>query len=226
MFTPFYHGLIRKTVVGFGTLFNNIYVTREQGNKVQKIKVPLTYSVKEKFINRLSTNLANLEEQATQITLPRMSFAITNIVYDSERKKNSIHKRYKQTVTTNDDIEFSYHYSNVPYNIDFTLSTYVRNMDDGLQIVEQILPFFTPEFTITIKPGVLSDVNEKLDIPIVLTQVSTQEAFEGPLVSETTRFITWDLTFTAKMMVYGPVKESGLIKHIENNIFDIDQELI
>ena len=153
-----------------------------------------------------------------------MSFAITNIVYDAERKKNSINKRYKETVTTNGDVEFSYHYSNVPYNVDFTLSCYVRNMEDGLQIVEQILPFFTPEFTITIKPGVLNDLREKLDIPIVLTQVSTEEAYEGALVDHNTRFIVWDLTFTAKMMIYGPVKEHEVIKHMVTHIFDLDTE--
>lgn len=224
MFTTFYHGLIRKTVVGFGTLFNNIYVTRQEGSKYQKIKVPLSYSVKEKFINRLNTNLADLENQSTQITLPRMSFAITNVVYDPERKKNSIQKRYKETITTSGDVEYSFHYANVPYNIDFTLSCYVRNMEDGLQIVEQILPFFTPEFTITIKPGVLSDLDEKLDIPLVLTQVSSQEMVEGPLVTETTRFIVWDLTFTAKVMIYGPVKEQPLIKNIETNIFQFERD--
>lgn len=224
MFSNFYHGLIRKTVVSFGTLFNNLYIVRDNNTgKSQKIKVPLVYSTKEKFIQRLAISLSDLNNQSTQITLPRMSFAITNMTYDPERKKISINKRYKETLTTNNDVEFSYHHSNVPYNIDFTLSCYVRNMDDGLQIVEQILPYFTPEFTVTINPGILKDSNEKLDIPIILTAVTTQEETEGALVDSATRFIMWDFTFTAKMMVYGPVKTSGIIKHIETNIFDLEQ---
>ena len=225
MFTDFYHGMIKKTVVGFGTLFNNIHINRNDGaGNNQRIRIPLTYSVKEKFVNRLSTSLANLQNQAVQITLPRMSFAITAISYDPERKKNSIHRRYKETVDVDGDVEFSYHHANVPYNIDFTLSCYVRNMDDGLQIVEQILPYFTPEFTITMNPGILGDENEKLDIPLVLTQVSTEEAVEGPLVDETTRFIVWDLTFTAKLNLYGPVKSHKVIKQMEAGIFDINND--
>lgn len=225
MFTQFYHGLIRKTVISFGTMFNNIYIKRnDTQGRVQKIKVPLVYSPKEIFMNKLALSFANLENQATQITLPRMSFSIVNIQYDGDRKKNSINKRYKETVTTNEDMQFSYHYSNVPYNIDFNLSCYVRNSDDGLQIVEQILPYFTPEFTVTIKPGVLSDSYEKLDIPIVLTAVTTQEKAEGSIALEKTRLITWDLSFTAKMMIYGPVKTSPLIQNVEANIFKLEDD--
>jgi hypothetical protein len=222
MFTTFYHGLIKKAVVSFGTLFNNLYIVRTAGSETQKIKVPLVYSPKEKFIQKLEQSFADLRNQATQITLPRMSFYISNMQYDPERKKNSIHKRVKETVTTNDDVEFSFHHSNVPYNLDFTLSCYVRNMDDGLQIVEQILPYFTPEFTITIKPGVLGDENEKLDIPIVLSSITTEEKADGSLVQENTRFITWDLTFTAKMMIYGPVKSGNVIKTADINLFDME----
>lgn len=225
MFTDFYHGIIKKTVVSFGTLFNNIHITREIPNGVsQRIKVPLTYSVKEKFINRLNVSLADLSNQAVQITLPRMSFAITGMTYDAERKKNSINRRYRETVGTDVNIEFSYHHMPVPYDLDMTLSCYVRNMDDGLQIVEQIVPYFTPEFSITIKPDVLGDASEKLDIPIVLTQVTTEEAFEGPLVSENNRFIMWDLTFTAKINLYGPVKDHNLINYIQSNIIDIEND--
>ena len=225
MFTDFYHGIIRKTVVSFGTLFNNIHINREIPNGVsQRIKVPLTYSVKEKFINRLNVSLADLSNQAVQITLPRMSFAVTGISYDAERKKNSINRRYMETVNTNGDTQYSYHHMPVPYNLDMTLSTYVRNMDDGLQIVEQILPYFTPEFSMTIKPGVLGNEQEKLDIPIILTQVATEETFEGPLVSENNRFIMWDMTFTAKINLYGPVKQHNVINYIETNIVDIEND--
>jgi len=223
MFSTFYHGLIRKTVVSFGTMFNNMYIIRTEGTNSQKIKVPLVYSPKEKFIQKIKQSFADLKNQSTQITLPRMSFSIANIQYDPDRKKNSINKRVKETIGTNNDVEFSFHHSNVPYNLDFTLSCYVRNMDDGLQIVEQILPYFTPEFTITIKPGVLGDINEKLDIPIVLTSITTEEKADGSLVEENTRFITWDLTFTAKMMIYGPVKTANnIIRSVDVNVFDLE----
>jgi hypothetical protein len=219
MFTDFYHGLIRKTTIAFGTLFNNIYINREDGNR---IKVPLIYSAKEKFIHRINKSLSDLNNQALQIILPRMSFSITNFQYDPERKKNTMQKRYKETVDVDGDISYSYHYSNVPYNIDYSLTCYARNMDDGLQIVEQILPYFTPEFTVTIKPGILSDSNEKLDIPIILNTVTNEELYEGAFSEENTRMLTWTLGFTAKMMVYGPVKNQGLIKSVETNIFDLE----
>lgn len=223
MFTDFYHGLIRKTVISFGTMFNNIYVKRSDSQgRLQRIKVPLVYSPKEIFMNKLALSFADLQNQATQITLPRMSFSVINIQYDADRKKNSIGKRFKETVSTNGDMEFSYHFSNVPYNLDFNLSCYVRNMEDGLQIVEQILPYFTPEFTVTIKPGVLGDQYEKLDIPIVLTSVTTQEKAEGTIATEKTRFITWDLAFTAKMMIYGPVKQTPLIQNVQADIFKLE----
>jgi len=222
MFTDFYHGLIRKTTVAFGTLFNNIYINRDDGNDTKRIKVPLVYSSKEKFIHRLNKSLADLNNQSLQIVLPRMSFSITNFQYDPERKKNSINKRYRETLDVNGDIQYNYHYSNVPYNIDYSLTCYARNMDDGLQVVEQILPYFTPEFTVTIKPGVLSDEDEKLDIPIVLTSVANEELYEGAFSQENTRMLTWTLNFTAKMMVYGPVKSQGLIKNVELNIFDLE----
>lgn len=223
MFAEFYHNSIRKTVTGFGTLFNNIFITRSNGmGNTQRIKVPLTYSNKEKFIHRLSVSLADLENQQTQITLPRLSFSLTNVAYDPERKKNSIVRRFRTEVDTNNNDINKYHFSNIPYNLEFTLSIYTRNTDDGIQIVEQILPFFTPEFTITIKPDILGDTDEKLDIPIVLTQVTPTEISEGMLSTEATRLITWDLTFTAKTMVYGPVKDVGLIKHIEANFFHLE----
>ncbi len=149
MFTTFYHGTIRKMVTAFGTLFNNIYIQRTDSGVTKKIKVPLIYSPKEKFVHRLNLDV---DKTMVQTILPRMGFSITGMNYDAERKKNSLNKRWKQEIGTNDEITFQYRYEDVPYNIDFELYIYTRNIDDGLQIVEQILPFFTPDFTITIKP--------------------------------------------------------------------------
>jgi len=222
MFSTFYHEITKKTVIAFGTLFNNIFIERKdnQGIVQQKIKIPLTYSAKEKFMQRLSVNLNDPSAYASQIILPTLSFQILNIAYDSDRKKNSMTKRYAQDLSITDDIVFKYHYADVPYNINMQLSLYSRNIDDGLQIMEQILPFFTPEFTVTIKPNVLKDQYEKIDIPIILNEVKYTELYEGELVKENTRFLNWDFIFTIKTTMFGPVRNATLIKNIDINIFD------
>jgi len=222
MFTYFYHSTTRKLVTAFGTLFNNIYITRTDNGVTKKIKVPLIYSPKEKFVHRLNLDV---DKTMVQTILPRMGFSITNMTYDTERKKNSINKRWKQELTTNDNVIFQYRYEDVPYNIDFQLYVYTRNMDDGLQIIEQILPFFTPEFTITIKPKVLNTTDEKIDIPIVLSQITPSEIYDDKF-SEETRVLTWDLQFTAKTYLYGPVKGApNIIKDVNINIFDINETI-
>ena len=222
MFTYFYHRTTRKLVTAFGTLFNNIYITRTDNGVTKKIKVPLIYSPKEKFVHRLNLDV---DKTMIQTILPRMGFSITNMTYDTERKKNSINKRWKQELTTNDNVIFQYRYEDVPYNIDFQLYVYTRNMDDGLQIIEQILPFFTPEFTITIKPKVLNTTDEKIDIPIVLSQITPSEIYDDKF-SEETRVLTWDLQFTAKTYLYGPVKGApNIIKDVNINIFDINETI-
>jgi hypothetical protein len=216
MFSTFYHSIIRKTVTSFGTLFNNIYVERtdEQSNKVQKIKIPLTYASKERMFQRLNISVDSQQTYSTQIVLPRLSFAITGIEYDAERKRNLIQKRY----SLKPDESVQYHYSEVPYNIQFSLYVYVRNVDDGLQIIEQILPYFNPQFNITIKPSILEDQNEKLDIPIVLGQVIPNENYEGNMKDDLHRILTWELQFIAKVQVYGPVRDTGLIENADINI--------
>jgi hypothetical protein len=158
-----------------------------------------------------------------QTVLPRMGFSITGISYDAERKKNSLNKRWKQEIGTNDEVTFQYRYEDVPYNIDFELYIYTRNIDDGLQIVEQILPFFVPDFTITIKPKVLDNSLEKVDIPIILNQVIPNEVYNESF-SEDTRVLNWDLQFTAKTNFYGPVRNSSsIIKDVKVNFFDFDE---
>jgi hypothetical protein len=164
----------------------------------------------------------DVDKTMVQTMLPRMGFSISNINYDAERKKNSTNKRWKQELTTNEDVTFHYRYEEVPYNIDFQLYIYARNIDDGLQIVEQILPFFVPDFTITIKPKVLNNDIEKLDIPIVLNEITPSEVYDKSF-SEDTRVLNWDLMFSAKACLFGPVRSSGLIKDITVNMFDFDE---
>lgn len=220
MFSTFYHATTRKLVTAFGTLFNNIYIERTDEGVTKKIKVPLIYSPKEKFIHRLNLDI---DKTMIQTILPRMGFSITGISYDAERKKNSLNKRWKQEIGTNDEVTFQYRYEDVPYNIDFELYIYTRNIDDGLQIVEQILPFFVPDFTITIKPKVLDNSLEKVDIPIILNQVIPNEVYDQSF-SEDTRVLNWDLQFTAKTNFYGPVRNSSsIIKDVKVNFFDFDE---
>jgi hypothetical protein len=220
MFSTFYHATTRKLVTAFGTLFNNIYIERTDEGVTKKIKVPLIYSPKEKFIHRLNLDI---DKTMIQTVLPRMGFSIAGISYDAERKKNSLNKRWKQEIGTNDEVTFQYRYEDVPYNIDFELYIYTRNIDDGLQIVEQILPFFVPDFTITIKPKVLDNSLEKVDIPIILNQVIPNEVYNESF-SEDTRVLNWDLQFTAKTNFYGPVRNSSsIIKDVKVNFFDFDE---
>jgi len=220
MFSTFYHATTRKLVTAFGTLFNNIYIERTDEGITKKIKVPLIYSPKEKFIHRLNLDI---DKTMIQTVLPRMGFSIAGISYDAERKKNSLNKRWKQEIGTNDEVTFQYRYEDVPYNIDFELYIYTRNIDDGLQIVEQILPFFVPDFTITIKPKVLDNSLEKVDIPIILNQVIPNEVYNESF-SEDTRVLNWDLQFTAKTNFYGPVRNSSsIIKDVKVNFFDFDE---
>lgn len=218
MFTTFYHGTIKKIVTAFGTLFNNIYVVRTDGSNTKKIKVPLIYSPKEKFAHRLNLDV---DKTMVQTVLPRMGFSITNMNYDVDRKKNTMNKRWTEEVVSEQQT-FKYRYEDVPYNIDFELYVYTRNIDDGLQIIEQILPFFTPEFTITIKPKVLDNSLERVDIPIILNSISPSEIYDQKF-SDETRVLTWDLQFTAKTFLYGPVRTSGLIKDININLWDINE---
>lgn len=222
MFTNFYHSTIRKTVIAFGTLFNDIYVSRRDNDDIEleSIRVPLSYSSKEKFYYRMSRDLEYQDQPHLQMSLPRIGFEIVGYSYDTTRKQNTLQKRTIQDPT--DPEKIKYHYSPVPYNIDFELYIMVRAVDDGLQIMEQILPYFTPHFTITMKPKVLDDTIERVDMPIILTGVSTEENYEGGF--EEGRVIIHTLSFTTKIKLYGPVRTSGVIKTSTVNIFDIDQD--
>lgn len=217
MFTTFYYGTTKKVVAAFGTLFNNIYIVRPDN---KKIKVPLVYSPKEKFAQRLKLDVT---KQQFQTVLPRLGFSISNILYDHERKKNSTNRKMKETVDLNGDISFKYRFEDVPYNIVFEVYAYVRNIDDGMQILEQVVPFFTPEFTITVKPGILENqAEEKLDVPIIISNTTLAEVYDGAF-SDDTRILNLNMTFTAKINYFGPVKDAALIKYVDIDIFDINQ---
>jgi len=214
---PFYYSTLRKTVIAFGSLFDSIYIVRTQDNNNIKIKVPIIYSAKEKFIQRYkdTLNRDNKDSVVLQTILPRLGFEMAEITYDATRKKPSVNKRIIDTPTG-----FKVNYTEVPYNVNFNLTAYVRYMDDGLQIAEQILPYFTPDFTVAIKQQVLGEENERMNIPIILNSVSQQIDYQGSL-EDNTRMIMWNYGFTARINLFGPLVESPLITLTESNILNL-----
>ncbi len=206
--STFYHETLRKCVVGFGTLFNDIHITRKDGsgNVTQSMKVPLAYGAKQKFLTRLREDPSLTKTVA--ITLPRIGFEIGQIAYDSTRKLNKIQKVKKAGSAGN---KVDTQYMPVPYNIDFELYAMSKNSDDALQIVEQILPYFQPDYTITINDIV--QMSSKRDVPIILTGVNYEDNYEGEFTER--RAIIYTMTFTAKCYLYGPVISGQVITKVQ-----------
>ena len=205
----FYHETIRKMVVTFGTIFNNVNIVRKDnnGNIVQKMKVPLAYGPKEKFLVRLDQD-ANLDSKVA-ITLPRIGFEIQNLTYDSSRKLNRVQK-FKKVKGANSN-QLDSQYMPVPYNLDFELYAMAKQSDDALQIVEQILPYFQPDYTVTIND--MADMGIKRDVPIILNSISYEDSYRGDFAER--RAIIYTLTFTAKFYLYGPVTSDKVIKTVQ-----------
>ena len=208
--TYYYHEIMRKTIVAFGTLFNQIYIRHDDssGNTYSDLKVPLAYGPSQKF-------LARLEQQEdlnkpVQITLPRMSFEMNNIQYDSTRKVG-ITQTFKAVDKNTSAVKKVF--MPVPYNVGFELNILTKLNDDALQIVEQILPYFQPSFNVTI--DLINSIGEKRDVPIVLDSISFQDDYEGDF--STRRALIYTLRFTAKTYLFGPVADSseGLIKKVQ-----------
>lgn len=221
---PFYHSTLRKTVIGFGSLFDNLYVVRTQDNNPIRIKIPIQYSSKEKFIQRYkdTLNRENKDSIVLQTILPRLGFEIREITYDSSRKKPTINKRIIEQ-TESGESTYKVNYTEVPYNVNFSLTSYVRYMDDGLQIAEQILPYFTPDFTIAIKQDVLGETGERMNVPIVLNAVTQNVEYEGAM-DLNPRIIMWDYSFTARINLFGPLSGTGLINDIGLNFLRYEEE--
>ena len=213
----FYHKKIRNTVIAFGTIFNNVNIKRldSSGNPIQNIKVPLSYSPKEKFLARLDAQQdLTGDDSKVAITLPRMSFEVTGYSYDGGRKLNKNQKITK--VTTNaDTTKMNSQYMPVPYDVSFSLSVYVANSDDGLQIIEQKLPYFQPDYTVTMIEDRTMDT--KRDIPFVLNNVDYEDSYTGSLT--TSRRIIYTLTFTAKIYLFGPISTSAVIKTVSADLY-------
>jgi hypothetical protein len=201
----FYNRTIRKVVVAFGTIFNDIMLVRQTsgGANRERFKVPLSYGAKEKYLTRITSDPTMFKSIATVV--PRISFNLDGLSYDAGRKQLSTLQNFN--VGNNGVMNRSY--LPVPYNFDFSMSIYVRNTEDGTQILEQILPFFTPDFTVTV--DFVSSLGAKYDMPIILNSVTSTVDYEGDMM--TTRLIIWDLNFTAKGFIWPIVKSAntGLI---------------
>ena len=205
------HDSLRKYIIVFGTVFNDIYINRlsNTGEVLQTLKVPLTYGPKDKILSRLEQS-PRLDNQVG-IILPRISFEMTTMEYDPTRKLNPLNKLTKQSATAGTDDEVKYQYQPVPYDMQFEMNILVKNAEDGTRIVEQIVPYFTPAFTVSV--NVVPEVDGPRDIPIVLNSISSQDQYEGNF--EQRRALIWTLNFTLKGWLYGPSKKSKLIKHAE-----------
>lgn len=193
-----YHQIFRKTVVAFGTLFNNIEVHKDD----EVMKVPLAYGPKQKFLARLDQ--VDPTNKRVQITLPRISFEITGITYDPSRKVSPTQKiKIAKDTDENKNV-----FMPVPYNVGFQLAIITKTQEDGLEIIEQILPYFQPHYNLPIK--LLDEMGETKDVPIVLNSVDYEDDYEGDFT--TRRAIIYTLDFTAKTYLYGPVSDAKIIK--------------
>jgi hypothetical protein len=211
----FYHGTIRRYVIMFGNLFNEMQISRfdANGNRIQNLNVPISYGPKQRFIERVQADPTL--NRSVSVTLPRLSFALASMNYSPMRKLNSTLKFRK---STNDAYnKFTSAFAPVPYDFNFSLGVMVKNSEDGTQIVEKILPFFTPDFTVTMK--VLPEIGVNLDIPIELMGISSDDTYEGDF-DTSRRVLTWDLEFLVKGYLFGPTTQSGYIANAEVNIFD------
>jgi|TARA_B100000035_G_scaffold207111_1_gene177145 hypothetical protein len=194
-----YHSIFRKTVVAFGTLFNNIEIHKDD----EVMKVPLAYGPKQKFLARLD-QVPDPTNKRVQITLPRISFEINGITYDSSRKVSPTQK----IKIAKDSDENKNVYMPVPYNVGFELAIISKTQEDGLEILEQVLPYFQPHYNLPIK--LLDAMNETKDVPVVLNSVDYEDTYEGDFASR--RAIIYTLGFTAKTYLYGPVSDAKIIK--------------
>ena len=207
MFEYFYNEIFRKTIIAFGTLFNGLEIQQEGS----VTRVPLAYGPTQKFLARIEQT-PDLNKP-TAITLPRMSFEFTGLTYDSSRKVTTTQQFTVKDPTDGKIVKKAY--MPVPYSMQFELSIMCKLNDDALQIVEQILPYFQPQYNLTI--NLLSAINEKKDVPVVLENITMQDDYEGDYT--TRRVLTYTLRFTAKTYLFGPVSSasSDIIKKTSIN---------
>lgn len=202
----FYHGLTRKYVAVFGTCFNDIKIQRvdNSAQRIQTLEVPIAYGPKEKWLIRIRQDPEF--DRPIGISLPRMAFEITGFQYATDRKLNSTNRNVK--IYAEDTNRVKTQYVPVPYDITFTLYIMASNADDGVQILEQIIPYFTPEWTVAV--NLVPEMGIVQDIPIIMQGISVEDGYEGDF--QTRRTMTWNIDFTMRGLYYGPSSHSGVIK--------------
>ena len=217
MLQKFYHSSIRKAVIAFGNLFNNIMIDRkdENNNVVQTLKVPLSYAPSQKFLAIVEQQVVS-GERSFQIILPRMAFEMTSINYDPSRRVSLVQQnRAVNTTSTTLNAQFA----PSPYNIEISLYIYVKNQDDGLQIIEQILPYFNPDFNLSMNS--IPELGIKNDLPIILNNISYDDQYEGDFTQR--RAIIWTLDFTLKLNFFGPINKQQIINNVNVGFFNNEE---
>ena len=217
MLQKFYHSSIRKAVIAFGNLFNNIMIDRkdENNNVVQTLKVPLSYAPSQKFLAIVEQQVVS-GERSFQIILPRMAFEMTSINYDPSRRVSLVQQnRAVNTTSTTLNAQFA----PSPYNIQMSLYIYVKNQDDGLQIIEQILPYFNPDFNLSLNS--IPELGIKNDLPIILNNISYDDQYEGDFTQR--RAIIWTLDFTLKLNFFGPINKQQIINNVNVGFFNNEE---
>lgn len=214
---PFYWGTIRKSIIAFGNMFSDILIERKNSTEEtnQTIKVPISYAPKQNFIARIEQQ-PDIDTSVAQVVLPRMAFEISGIQYDPTRKISPITKNRIVNSTSN---SLSAQYAPTPYNIGMNLYIYARNQDDAFQVVEQIIPFFNPDYNLVLRA--LPDMNIKNDLPITLDNISFEDNYENDFV--TRRSIIWTLTFTLKLNFFGPISDQNIIRKVYNNLYSNEE---
>ena len=205
----FYFQTIRKYVTLFGTLFNEISITKENprtGRLEQLIRVPITYAPKEKMLARIQMD-PNIDRPSATVTLPYMSFEMTTVAYDSNRKLITTNRVARKDADNPNKLK--YQYNPVPYNLGFRLYVYVKNAEDGTKIIEQILPYFTPDFTVSV--NLIPEMDVTMEIPVIMNSVYQEDTYEGDFRER--RAIIWTIDFTLKGYIYGPIKKNAVIKY-------------
>ena len=213
-----YNQTLRKMTIAFGQIFNNIQIKRKDSsdNVIQTIKVPLAYAPKEKFIVRLTQQPDLLDKQFATV-LPRMGFEISGIEYDPSRKLNKLQKFRKPKTdgsTSDQTNKMDFNYSPVPYNITYKLFIFTATAENGLQIVEQIVPYFQPDYTVTI--NMVPDLGIKRDVPIIIGDIQYEDSYDGNF--ETRRAVIYTMTFTAKTYLYGPATAGGIVRKVQSDL--------
>lgn len=210
----FYWGTVRKSIVAFGNMFNNITIDRRNSsnNVVESIRVPLAYAPKQKLLARIEQQ-PDLDTKHVQVVLPRMSFEMMGIEYDPTRKISPIQQNRGLNNSTS---TMNQQYAPTPYNINMTLYIYSKNQDDGLQVLEQILPYFNPDYNLTLKAIPALDI--KNDLPILLENITYEDNYEGDFALR--RSIIWTLNFVMKLNFYGPINKQGVIRKVIATTFN------